>query len=118
LGASCKAIGTVEFFGQPPRIGGTNVAVNPKDIADNAAFKARDTAKQYTETIPYFKSITASLKAEYGKTMDWKVVAAGLGATPAGDREMDLEYTGSDSTLDAQIVTVAIERIDKDFLPA
>lgn len=117
VGSSYKATGTVEFFEQPPIIHGTNVAVNPNDIADGAAFKARDVAKQYTQTIPYFKSIAASMKSEHGKVMDWRTIATNFGATPAGDRQMDLEYTGGNATLDAEVVAVSIARIQQDFLP-
>jgi hypothetical protein len=118
IGSSYKAVGTVEFYAQPARLGGTSANQNPQAIADASAFDARDTAKQYSETIPYFKSLAASMKSVYGRSMDWRTISANFGATPAGGRQMDFEYTGSNSTLDAEVVTVAIERIEKDFLPA
>jgi capsular polysaccharide biosynthesis protein len=117
LGSSYKAQVTIQFFQPLPVIGGKNAAEDPQAIANGAASDARDEAKSYTETITYFKDVSSTLKQDYGRNVDWKVISANLGATVTEPRSLFLEYAGSNGELDKQVLVAAVARLQKDFLP-
>src|SRR5579871_2185731 len=84
MGASYKAQVTIQFYAPLPILLGTSTSQDPQGMADASASAARDTGKQYTGTIPYFKSIANEMKARYGQNIPWQTIATNFGATPTG----------------------------------
>ena len=116
-GARYKSTSTIEFYENPPIIGGNSQTLNPHDIAFGEAAQTTGNAKFYTQLPVFFKAVSAQLKSEYGKAMDWKAIQAGLGANIPNGYQLELEYTSSDQALSEHIVSSSLQVIEQDFLP-
>lgn len=116
-GGRYKGQTTVEFSQTPPTYRSTNVSIDPEAAAQGNAGAARDSAKQFTQGISYFQSISASLKNAYGITIDWKVIRAGLGANVSGQRYLEMEYSSSSDKTANKILLTAISVLKRDYLP-
>ena len=116
-GGRYKATSTVEFFQDPPLIGGNTQSLNPHDIAFATAAQTTGNAKYYTELSVFFKAVSAHLKSNYGKTMDWKAIQAGLGANVPNGYQLELEYSSADQALSEHIVASSLYVVEDVFLP-
>jgi hypothetical protein len=116
-GQHYKVTETIEFYANPPLIGGQTLNIDPQGYALGVAGGATGTAKFYTQQNEFFKRISAELKRQYGKTMDYKTIMGGLGANITGGRQFELEYKSSDNTLAERLVSIAVQLVEHDFLP-
>lgn len=116
-GGRYKASSTIEFYENPPIIGGNTQAQDPHQLALATAAQTAGNAKFYTTLPVFFKSVSAQLKSYYGKTMDWKAIQAGLGANIPGGFQLELEYTSADQALAEHIVTSSLQVVEHNFLP-
>src|SRR5690242_8819432 len=73
-----KVTETVEFYEDPPNIGGQSITLNPGATALDVAGTATGIAKFYTEQNKFFKEISADLKSQYGTKIDYRTIMGGL----------------------------------------
>jgi hypothetical protein len=116
-GGRYKGQTTVELSQTPPTYRSTSVNIDPEAAAQANASAARDSAKQFTQGIGFFQSISGWLKSTYGTNLDWKVIRAGLGANVSGQRYLEMEYASSSDTTANKVLMSAIAVLKRDFLP-
>lgn len=112
-----KVTETIEFYADPPIIGGQSLTIDPEGYALGVAGTTTGMAKFYTEQNQFFKDLSAALKSHYGKKMDYKTIQAGLGANITEGRQLEMEYKSSDNTLAEHLVTLGLQLVENDFLP-
>lgn len=116
-GGRYKATSTIEFYQNPPIIGGNTQTLNPHDVAFGEAAQTTGNAKFYTQLPVFFKAVSTQMKSYYGKTMDWKAIQAGLGANIPNGYQLELEYTSADQALAEHIVNASLWVVENKFLP-
>ncbi|HWE60099.1 MAG TPA: hypothetical protein VHB98_00155, partial [Chloroflexota bacterium] len=75
-----KAAETIEFYENPPNLGGQNLQIDPQSLSLGYAGTTTGIAKFYTQQNSFFKALSAALKRQYGTNMGYRTVQAGFGA--------------------------------------
>jgi hypothetical protein len=115
--SSSAAVVVLQFTQPIPIITGQNLTMDPVQYAQNEASLAVGNAKAYSKRHEFFVTLSHDLKATYGMNIDWKVIGAHFGADITDPNRLELHYVSSNETRSKDIVLVAMNIIQRDFLP-
>ena len=117
VGGRYKGQTTLEFQQRPPTYHTQSVLTDALAAAHANATNAAVGAKQYTQGVNYFKSISSCLLSSYQRTLDWKVIRGALGANLSNDTYLDIEYAAASSAMSVQVLECSTTVLQKEFLP-